>query len=194
MRQRRSRSPRTCAPDRRADEAGVTIVELMITSALLLVVLITVFNALDSVSASQAFQSDRSQVLGDMRNVMNKMTRELRQATAVQDIPVATQLILTTSSITYTTSINNTATAVVYTASGTALTRKVGTAAAFTVLKNLDPASLNIFTLRRATSVTGVQWVEIDLVVNPARRPATTLVLQSEINLRNRTSILTGAS
>ena len=172
----------------------MTIVELMITSALLLVVLITVFNALDSVSASQAFQSDRSQVLGDMRNVMNKMTRELRQATAVQDIPVATQLILTTSSITYTTSINNTATAVVYTASGTALTRKVGTAAAFTVLKNLDPASLNIFTLRRATSVTGVQWVEIDLVVNPARRPATTLVLQSEINLRNRTSILTGAS
>ena len=166
----------------------------MITSALLLVVLITVFNALDTVSGAQAYQTDRSQVLDDMRNVMNKMTRELRQATAVQDIPVATQLVLTTPTVTYTTSINNTATAVVYTASGTTLTRKVGTAAAFPVLKNLDPTALNIFTLRRATSVTGVQWVEIDLTVNPARRPATTLELQSEINLRNRTSILTGTS
>lgn len=166
----------------------------MITSALLLVVLITVFNALDTVSGAQAYQTDRSQVLDDMRNVMNKMTRELRQATAVQDIPVATQLVLTTPTVTYTTSINNTATAVVYTASGTSLTRKVGSAAAFTVLKNLDPTALNIFTLRRATSVTGVQWVEIDLTVNPARRPTTTLELQSEINLRNRTSILTGTS
>ena len=166
----------------------------MITSALLLVVLITVFNALDTVSGAQAYQTDRSQVLGDMRNVMNKMTRELRQATAVQDIPVATQLSLTTSSITYTTSINNAATAVVYTASGTTLTRKVGTAAAFTVLKNLDPGNLNIFTLERATSVTGVQWAKIDLLVNPARRPTTVLELKSEINLRNRTSILTGTS
>ncbi len=172
----------------------MTIVELMITSALLLVVLLAAFNALDTVSGAQAFQTDRSQVLDDMRTVMNKMTRELRQATAVQDIPNPATLSLTTSTITYTTSINNTATAVVYTASGTTLTRKVGTAAAFTVLKNLDPASLNIFTLRRATSVTGVQWVEIDLLVNPARRPTTTLELQSEINLRNRTSILTGTS
>ena len=173
----------------------MTIIELMITSALLLVVLLTVFNALDSVSASQAYQSDRTKVLDDMRNVMNKMTRELRQATAVQEISDPTVLSQTSSSLTYTTSINGTATAIVYTASGTNLTRKVGSATAFTVLANLDPGSTaTLFTRTRATLVTGVQWVEIDLKVNPARRPTTTLELQSQVNLRNRTSSLTGAS
>lgn len=172
----------------------MTIIELMITSALLLIVLLTVFNALDSVSRAQAYQADRTQVLDDMRGVMNKMTKELRQATAVEEItdPTATSVI--SSSLTYTTSINGAATAVVYTASGTTLTRKVGAAAAFAVLQHLAPTGINIFTRTRATTVTGVQWVEIDLVVNPARRPATTLELQSEVNLRNRTSSLTGAS
>ena len=173
----------------------MTIVELMITSALLLIVLLTVFNALDSVSASQAYQSDRTKVLDDMRNVMNKMTRELRQATAVQEISDPTVLSQTSSSLTYTTSTNGTATDIVYTASGTNLTRKVGSATAFTVLANLDPGSTaSLFTRTRATLVTGVQWVEIDLKVNPARRPTTTLELQSQVNLRNRTSSLTGAS
>ncbi len=173
----------------------MTIIELMISSALLLIVLITVFSALDSVSASQAFQADRTKVLGEMRNVMNKMTRELRQATAVEEISDSTLLSQTSSSLSYTTSINGVATAIVYTASGTTLTRKVGAAAAFTALNNLDPTSTaNLFTRTRATTVTGVQWVEITLKVNPARRPATTLELRTQVNLRNRTASLTGAS
>ena len=167
----------------------------MITSALLLVVLITVFNALDSVSAAQAYQSDRSKVLDDMRNVMNKMTRELRQATAVEEITGSTVNSQASSSLTYTTAINGTATAIVYTASGKNLTRKVGSATAFTVLANLDSSATGtLFTRTRLTSVTGVQWVEIDLKVNPARRPTTTLELVSQVNLRNRTSSMTGAS
>ena len=65
----------------------------------------------------------------------------------------------------------------------------------FTVLPHLDSGSTaTLFTRTRATLVTGVQWVEIDLNVNPARRPTTTLELQSQVNLRNRTSSLTGAS
>jgi type II secretory pathway component PulJ len=170
----------------------VTIIELVITSALLLVVLLTVFNALDSVSGVQAYQADRTRNLDDMRNVINKMTKEIRQATAVEEITDPTVNTLASSSLTYTTSLNGTATSITYAATGTMLTRKVGAGTAFTVLNNL--ASTTIFTRTRATDVTGVQWVEIDLTVNPARRPTTTLELQSEVNLRNRTSSLTGAS
>lgn len=173
----------------------MTIVELMITSALLLVVLLAVFNALDSVSSAQAYQADRTKVLDDMRNVINKMTKELRQATAVEEITDPTLTELSSSSLTYTTSINGTATSITYAVTGTTLTRKVGTAAAFTVLPNLNPGSTaTLFKRTRATDVTGVQWVEIDLSVNPARRPSTTLELKSEVNLRNRTTSLTGAS
>ena len=173
-------------PDRRPGEAGVTIVELMITCALLLIVLMATFSALDAVSTSQAFQSDRTQTLDDMRGVLNRMTKDLRQATSVTDCTG------TPNTITYSTAINGTATTIIYTATGTNLTRKVGSATAFTVLKSL--ASTSIFTCVSASDVTGVQWVEISLSVSPARRPNTTLVLDSEVNLRNRTSSLTGAS
>ena len=173
----------------------MTIIELVITSALLLVVLLTVFNALDSVSGVQAYQADRTKNLDDMRNVIDKMTKEIRQATAVEEITDPNATTVASSSLTYTTAINDTATSITYAVSGTSLTRKVGTNSAFTVLANLDPASTaTLFTRTRATDVTGVQWVEIDLSVNPARRPTTTLELKSEVNLRNRTASLTGAS
>ena len=165
----------------------MTIVELCITSALLMLVLLSVFSALDNVSGAQAYQADRTQNLDNMRGVLNKMTKELRQATAVSDPPVSTA-----SSITFSTSINGVSTQIVYTATGGNLTKKVGTATAFTALKNL--ANTNIFGYVSADKVTGIQWVSIELSVKPARHPDTTLVLNSEINLRNRTSALTGSS
>lgn len=162
------------------------MIELSITSALLLLVLLTVFNALDSVSSAQAYQADRTQSLDNMRATLNKMTKELRQATTVSEASS------TASSITFTTSINGIGTQIAYTASGTTLTKQVGSAAAFTVLERL--ATTTIFGYVSADDVTGIQWVSVDLEVSPARHPDTTLVLNSEINLRNRTSALTGSS
>lgn len=163
------------------------MIELCITSALLLLVLLTVFNALDSVSSAQAFQADRTQSLDNMRETLNKMTKELRQATVVRDAPVSTS-----SSITFSTSINGVSTQIVYTATGASLTKQVGSAAAYTVLNRLE--TTDIFGYVSADDVTGIQWVSVDLEVSPARHPETTLVLNSEINLRNRTSALTGSS
>ncbi|MGZ6930131.1 MAG: hypothetical protein ACXVK4_06295 [Acidimicrobiia bacterium] len=186
MRPRSSRSPRTSAPERVPDESGHTLVELIIASALLLLVIVTVLSALDNVSNSQAYQADRSVTLDDMRNVINRMTKDLRQATSINDCTA------TPSTVTFTTYINGVGTVIVYNASGTTLTRKVGSGSAFTVLKNL--ASTSIFTCTSASDVTGVQWVEIDLKVTPKRSPTTTLELDSEVNLRNRTANLTGSS
>ncbi len=167
-------------------EAGYTVVELMIASALLILVIITVLSALDSVSSSQAFQADRTNALDDMRNSLNKLTRELRQATSITDCGT------NASTVTFVTYVNGTSTTLVYSLSGTTLMRKVGSASAFPFMKNI--ASDQIFTCRSATGVTGVQWVDIDLKVTPKKLPSTTLELATTVNLRNRTANLAGGS
>jgi hypothetical protein len=151
-----------------------------------MIVLLAAFDSFDTISKSQAYQADRTQNLDDMRGVLNRMTKDLRQATSVDEAAS------TASTITFTTYIDGVVTPVVYTASGNTLTRKVGTNNAFVVLDNL--ANTDVFTYVAATDVTGVQWVEIELQVHPARSPDTTLVLQSEVNLRNRTAALNGES
>ncbi len=159
------------------------MVEVSITSVLLMVILLAVFSQLDSISGAQAYQADRTKNLDDMRGVLNQMTKELRQASTVSES------VSTATTITFSTAVNGTSTQMTYTATGTTLTKQAGAGTAFTLLKNL--ASTSLFTYTSANS--GVQWVEINLQVTPARSPATTLVLDSEINLRNRTSTLTGA-
>jgi Tfp pilus assembly protein PilW len=168
-------------------ERGATVVEMVITVSLLLVVLLTIFNSFDTISKSQAFQADRSVTINDMRNVLNRMTKELRQATSVTQ-PASTP----SATLTYVTYLNDVSTSITYTASGTTLTRKVGSGTAFTVLTGLT--STNVFTPSSATDVTGIQWVEIDLSVSPVKSPNTTLTLQSKVNLRNRTATLTGTT
>ena len=166
------------------DEAGTTIVEMIITSALLILVILTVLGAFDQVSKSQAFQADRTASIDDMRNALNKMTRDLRQATAITDCGSDA------ATVDFTTYVNGSPTAVSYTVSGTTLQRKQGAGSYFTVLKNM--ASSEVFTCTSATDVTGVQWVDIDLKVTPKKMPTTTLELTSEVNLRNRTASLSG--
>ena len=152
-----------------------------------MVVLVAIFNSLDTVSRSQAFQADRTQNIDDMRGVLNRMTKELRQATSVTQ-PSASP----SPTLTYVTYINDTPTTITYTASGTTLTRKVGAANPYPVLTHL--ASTEVFDPSSATDVTGIQWVEINLQVTPARAPDTTLELQGKVNLRNRTAALRGTS
>jgi len=173
---------------------------MLITSALLMVVLLAAFDSFDTVSKSQAFQADRTQNLDDMRTALNVMTREIRQATSVTQ-PASTP----SGTLTYVTYVNGVSTTIVYAATGTYdasgnctavascnLTRQVGAGTAFTVLKRLT--SNQIFTATSATDVTGIQWVEIDLSVNPIKSPNTVLTLQSKVNLRNRTAALTGTT
>jgi Tfp pilus assembly protein PilW len=183
---RRSRSPRTSAPERGAGETGHTLVELIVASALLLVVIVAVLDAFDTVSTSQAFQSDRTVSLDNMRGVVNSMTRRLRQATDVTDCGTDSP------TISFSTEINGTPTTIVYSASGTTLTETIGSNPPFTAQDHL--AATNVFTCRSATDVTGVQWVDIDLLVTPPKAPNTTLELQGTVNLRNRTANLSGGA
>lgn len=180
MRPTRSPSRRTNAADPPDRSAGSTILELVITCGLLLIVLGVIYEALDSVTKSEAYSADRTAALDEMRVTLNRMTRELRQASSVDE---ATS---TDSRIEFDTYGSGAARHVVYTVVGTTLTRSVDGGSAVTVLGGL--ASPIVFD---AVPIPGYQWVRINLQVRPKRSPETILVLDSEVNLRNRTGALT---
>jgi hypothetical protein len=146
------------------------------------VVLGVIYGALDGVMKSEAYSSDRTNALDDMRLTLNRMTRELRQASAVNES------VSTSSRIEFDSYGGGASRHVVYQVSGTNLTRSVNGGAAVTVLRRL--VSPSVFVYVNAPPVPGAQWVRINLQVHPRRTPETVLVLDSEVNLRNRTGAL----
>ncbi|MFM7271630.1 MAG: type II secretion system protein J, partial [Actinomycetes bacterium] len=112
-------------------QGGFTLIELLITVSLLMVVGVVILQTLDSVTRSQAYQADRTESLDSMRLVLNTMTKELRQATAVDD---ATS---TASHISFTTYIRGVSRQVQYTATSGTLTRRLDGGAWITVQTGL---------------------------------------------------------
>ncbi len=159
-------------------EKGFSLIELLITVSLLLVIGVVVVQTLDSVTRSQAYQADRTASLDSMRIVLNNMTKELRQATAV-DEPNSTA-----STVSFSTYVHGTLRNITYTAINGTLTRRLDAGVAIPVQAGL--ANDSIFTYQSAPPVPGAQWVQIMLQVKPKRDPETVLVLDSEVNLRNR--------
>jgi hypothetical protein len=137
-----------------------------------------------SVTASEAFHENRTQTLDTMRLTINRMTRELRQATEVDAASTSARLVFKGYVGPFASGTTPTTTTVVYVASGTTLTRQVGSGTPVVVQRDL--ASTSIFTYVDAPPVPGAQWVKLLLQVKPRRAPDTTLVLDSEVNLRNR--------
>jgi hypothetical protein len=155
----------------------------MITCSLLLLVLGVIYASLDEVVQADTYTSDRTASLDEMRVALNQMTREVRQASIVDE------LTSTPSRIAFDTYGPSGPLHVVYNATGTTLTRQVNAGAPVPVLSGL--ASTSVFTYVTAPPVPGAQWVQIHLQVRPKRTPDTILVLDSEVNLRNRTGALT---
>ena len=151
----------------------------MIACGLLLLVLGVILASLDDVVRAQSYTNDRTTSLDAMRLTLNRMTRELRQASAINE---------TTSSpsvVEFDTYGGGGTRHVVYNAAGTVLTRRVNSGNAISVLTGL--ASTSLFTYVTAPPVPGAQWIRINLQVRPKLSPDTVVVLDSEVNLRNRT-------
>lgn len=185
MRPPRSAWRKTSAPERETD-SGIALIELLIYSALLMVVMGASLSALEGVTNAQSFQMNRSQSLAAMRVTMNHMTAELRQASSVDAAKSDA------STVTFSTYIRGVPRTVTYRAQGTVLTRASDSGADVPVLQDL--ASTKVFTTVTATASAGVQWVAINLRVHASKGAGTELVLDSEINLRNRTAALGGSA
>jgi hypothetical protein len=158
------------------------------TIALLGIVLGVVFDALGSVINAEAYQSDRTANLDNMRTTLNQLTKQLRQGVRVTPGSSATR-------VEFDTYVAGSPTHILYTldGTGTQLLRTIGSGASATVLRNLvanPPKPLFCYTDPSAVcgsaGGTGTQWVQIALQVHPKRSPNTTLELDSQVNLRNR--------
>ena len=185
MRPPRSALRKTSAPERN-NCSGIALIELLIYSALLMVVMGASLSSLEGVTNAQAFQMNRSQSLAAMRVTLNRMTAELRQASSVDSA------LSGPSTLTFNTYIRGAKRTMTYRATGTVLTRAFDGGADVPVLQDL--ASTNVFTTVAATTAGGVQWVAISLRVHASKGAGTELVLDSEVNLRNRTASLSSSA
>lgn len=170
MRPTRSRCRRISAA-----ETGFTLIEVVITVALLSIVLGAMLTIFESVQRSTAFVQNRSETLDSMRLVVDQITKEIRQATSVSASSTISYLDMTT----YVLGVSK---RIEYQASGTTLTRSVDGAPAVAVQTDLTSTSLFTYT----DSVSNVALISLNLSVHPVARPDTTLVLTSETRLRNK--------
>ena len=146
------------------------------TVALLAIVMGGLLTVFESVQRSATFVQERSETLDEMRIALDQMTKEIRQAEEVQSTSTASKLEMTS----YVLGVKKT---IVYQLTGETLTRKVDSAAAAPIQTNVISTALFSYT----TDAAGViQLVKLDLEVHPERRPETTILLTSEVRLRNK--------
>jgi Tfp pilus assembly protein PilW len=170
-------SARTAPTERnRADERGFTILEVVVTTLLLTLVTVVLFQNLWNVQRSEAYTRGRTAAMDNMRVSLNRMSKDLRQATSINVPPTASHLDVDTY-------IDGTRTRVAYDVTGGVITRKVG--AGDPVVMHTELTNDAIFTYTPAASASP-DTVKIELVVKPSNLPGTTLTLNSEVKFRNR--------
>jgi prepilin-type N-terminal cleavage/methylation domain-containing protein len=167
---------RTRTADSQRDERGYTLIELMIVSAIFAIVITLIFGTLTSVQKSEAYTRDRTLAVQSMRDAMDRMTRELRQATNIVPTPSISHVEFDTYDLGKPVHIT-------YDATGPTLTRQVGTGTPATLLTGL--VSTSLFTYSPDTNTTTA--VDIDLQLKPSNMPNTIVELKSDVELRNLT-------
>jgi type II secretory pathway pseudopilin PulG len=157
------------------DQRGITIVEVVITTALLSLVMAVLWSTLWQAQRTESYTRGRTEALDDMRLALNRMSKDLRQATDIVGTP-------TPSRIEVTTYVDETLEDVVYEVTGSRLTRTVAGGAKEIVRSDL--VSSAVFEYEPDADTATI--VKIELVVKPNNLPDTTLTLDSEVDLRNR--------
>lgn len=154
-------------------DAGYTIVELTVTIAIFSIVLASLVGVFISVQRSQAYVSDRTESLDNLRLAMDRLSKEVRQTTTVT--------AKTATSLAITTFVAGSAEDITWAVVGGTLTRTDQWGASATVLRNVTNS--DVFTYTPATGRPVV--VAVRLQTRPAQSPDTLLELTSEIRLRN---------
>jgi type II secretory pathway component PulJ len=157
-----------------AREGGFTIIELSITMGILLIVMGALLSVFAAAQRTQSFATNRSETLDEMRLTMAQMTKDIRQATLIAASSGPSRIEMDAYVLGVTQHV-------IYEATGTSLTRSIGSTTE--VLLQTRLVSTSVFTYTPA--VTGAQVVAITLQVSPRNAPNTVLELMSEIRLRN---------
>lgn len=183
-------------------EAGFTIVELVVTSAILLLIVTATMAVLVAAQRATSFSNRRGQTQDDVRLAMDRLTKDLRQATRFDTTFTASGTGSWTGHdldfLTYTVASPDAPVRVRWWVSGTALSRQEwrpdGTSAGpLAMLQAITPPGAGVpdlfycDVLQGSDAVTGapVPWqitvtVTVDLV-----DPGLTYSTQTQVQLRN---------
>lgn len=169
------------------DDRGFTLIEMMIASALFLLILGVVLSSFDSGTKSERISQARQEALVSLRQAMTQMTKELRQATSVATTSTATHIDMQTL-------VSGAAHHVVYDVSGAAgsaiLTRSLDGAAPVQLASHVvapqafcyqydDPNCL-------ATSpASTLSSIHVSLELNPVIFSQGSITLATDVELRN---------
>jgi Tfp pilus assembly protein PilW len=143
--------------------------------ALLLLVMASMMTVFTSIQRTTVKQEQRAHGRDDVRVALERITKDLRQASAINTGSGGALLDMQTY-------VNGTATRVVYTASGTNLTRTVGSTSRV-ILGRLSSTSLFTY----APAAPAATLVGVTLGIHPYPTDTSTVVsLSSDVRLRNR--------
>ncbi|HXJ67187.1 MAG TPA: hypothetical protein VNN79_25830 [Actinomycetota bacterium] len=151
------------------------MVELLVTVAVMSLIVGAVMTVWSAAQKGEGTATSRTVDLNEMRNALQRMTKDIRQASSVH-----TQTATSFDADTYIEGVKH---RVAYTASGTTLTRKVDAGTAVTLLTDL--ANTNVFTY--TTDGNLLLQVTVLLTIDQSSGEGT-LNLQSDVQTRNLTS------
>lgn len=145
----------------------------MVTVSIFSIVLASLLGVFVSVQRSQAFVTDRSESMDALRIAMDRLSKEVRQATSVT--------AQSPTSMSMSTFVSGSAESVTWSVASGTLSRTNEWGQAATILK--DVTNSDIFTYTPATGAPLVVTVRLEM--RPRQSPDILLELTSEIRLRN---------
>ena len=160
---------------RRKDQAGFSLIELVVVISLLGLVLAVVLSAMESAQRSEHYARGRVTSLDALQNSLDRMSKDLRQAISVDPTSTASMIDVQTY-------IDGVQHRVVYSIDGTGnLTRALDGGAAVVYQPGvLDP---NIFSYLPSSA--NAESVQIDLSLRPESLPEAQITVQGEVEFRN---------
>jgi len=165
---------------RYSDERGLTVVELMVTLAVMGVIVAAIMAVLFSAYKETGVVLNRRDVLGQGQIAMQQMTKQFRQATTLNSHS-ATQLDVSTftgAGITHQIAWRTTGSAAPY-----SLQRQQDGGTFITVLSYLTSPNVFTYTDNDSLDANPVDQVSIQLSLGTK---TTTVVLRSDVELRNQ--------
>lgn len=159
------------------DERGVTILEVVVAAAILLAVTSAMLGTFTVAQRTTARNAARAESLGELRVVVQRLTKEARQAKLVRAGSSVSRLDIDTY-------INGAPRRVTYEATGTTLTRAVDGGAAIVVLERLTNTSI----FRYAPSLEDATDIAMTVTVQPQTfdSDGARVSLSAEVEMRNR--------
>lgn len=166
----------------RDDDAGFTVVELVIVIGLLLLVLGSVLALLRTGTKTERDQDVKTQALDQVRAASNRITKELRQALSVS--PTSTQ-----SELDMVTLVNGSERHIVYRLAGQQLQRTLDAGSPVPVLDRVTISQIFCYDPPACTAsgpgATTPQIVRLTLTVSSRVQGGSPVSLTTEVRLRN---------